>query len=88
MKLTIALLVSLSNLAVASDHRDLNGDVWAASLAKRQTSWDPPSNLVTPLQEVWDHVSSTYNNGDLLGFKNYGYDIIVASGGYVSVRLL
>ncbi|OBT70853.1 hypothetical protein VF21_10216 [Pseudogymnoascus sp. 05NY08] len=88
MKLSTVLLAGLSNLAVASDHRDLNGDVWASALTKRQTSWtkrqttwNPPSNLVTPLQEVWDHESSTYNNGDLVGFKNYGYDIIKASGG-------
>lgn len=88
MKLTTVLLAGLSNLVVASDHRDLNGDVWATPLAKRQTSWNPPSNLVTPLQEVWDHESSTYNNGDLLAFKNYGYDIIVAAGGYVSAITL
>ncbi|KFY74732.1 hypothetical protein V499_05256 [Pseudogymnoascus sp. VKM F-103] len=88
MKLTTVILAGLTNLAVASDHRDLSGDVWASSLTKRQTSWtkrqttwNPPSNLVKPLQEVWDHESSTYNNGDLLGFKNYGYDIIKASGG-------
>jgi hypothetical protein len=88
MKLTTVILAGLSNLVVASDDRDLNGDVWATSLAKRQTSWNPPSNLVTPLQQVWDHELSTYNNGNLLGFKNYGYDIIVASGGYVSVTTL
>lgn len=85
MKLSSVLLAGLSNLVVASDHRDLNGDVWAASKVKRQSSWDPPANLVTPLQEVWDHQESTYNNGDLLGFKNYGYDIIVAGEGYVSI---
>lgn len=91
MKLTAVILAGLTNLAVASDHRDLSGDVWASSLtkrqtswAKRQTTWNPPSNLVKPLQEVWGHESSTYNNGNLLGFKNYGYDIIKASGGYVS----
>lgn len=81
MKFSTVLLACLSNLVVASDDRDLNGDVWATSLAKRQTSWNPPSNLVTALQQVWDHESSTYNNGNLLGFKNYGYDIIVAAGG-------
>jgi hypothetical protein len=83
MKATAVLLATLGNVVVASDPRDLNGDVWAAPLAKRQSTWDPPSNLVQPLQEVWDHEMSTYNNGNLLGFKNYGYDIIIAAGGCV-----
>ncbi|KAF2105897.1 hypothetical protein BDV96DRAFT_607818 [Lophiotrema nucula] len=41
-----------------------------------QTTWNPPSNLVTPLKEVWDHEVSTYS--DALGFKNYGYDQVIA----------
>jgi len=34
------------------------------------TTWNPPSNLVTGLTQVWDHEVATYNNA--LGFKNYG----------------
>lgn len=48
-------------------------------LAKRQTTWNPPSNLVTPLKQVWDHEMSTYSNP--LGFKNYGYDQLIANKG-------
>ena len=41
-------------------------------VSKRQSdsTWNPPSELVTPLKEVWDHEVSTYS--DALGFKNYG----------------
>lgn len=67
--------------------RDLDGAVWEsliskAARVKRQSSWDPPSELVKPLQEVWDHSVETYNNGQWDVFKNYGYDIIVAAEGY------
>lgn len=41
-------------------------------MVKRQndSTWNPPSELVTPLNEVWEHEVSTYS--DALGFKNYG----------------
>ncbi|RDW82829.1 hypothetical protein BP6252_03941 [Coleophoma cylindrospora] len=78
---TLTALYGAATAARTGDDRDLKADVWAKTLNKRQTTWSPPSNLVTPLQEVWDHVSTTYNNGDLLGFKNYGYDILMASNG-------
>ncbi|KAL3417433.1 cellulose-binding family ii [Phlyctema vagabunda] len=82
MKLTTPLvLATLCELALCGDDRDLSGDVWKNTLTRRQTSWSPPSALVTPLQEVWDHELQTYNNGNLLGFKNYGYDIIMAAQG-------
>ncbi|WP_416985780.1 cellulose binding domain-containing protein [Streptomyces sp. T028] len=41
--------------------------------------WNPPSNLVKPLDEVWNHVESTYS--DLYGFKNYGWDQLIATKG-------
>ncbi|HET6710921.1 hypothetical protein [Amycolatopsis sp.] len=44
--------------------------------------WNPPANLVRPLDEVWRHVESTYPN--LYGFRNYGWDQIMANRGYVS----
>lgn len=50
----------------------------------RQTSssgWNPPSELVTPLKEVWDHTLETYNSGDAFGFMNYGWDQIMATKG-------
>lgn len=45
----------------------LSLSVWA-SPAKRAT-WNPPSNLVQPLTEVWNHEVATYN----MNFKNFGY---------------
>lgn len=46
------------------------------------TTWSPPSNLATPLQEVWDHQISTYS--DALGFKNYGYDQVIDGQGKIN----
>jgi hypothetical protein len=45
-------------------------------------AWNPPSNLVQPLDEVWRHVSTTYPN--LFGFRNYGWDQIMANRGFVN----
>ncbi|KAF2008621.1 hypothetical protein BU24DRAFT_94180 [Aaosphaeria arxii CBS 175.79] len=56
---------------VSSSKRDLN-----------QKKWNPPSNLVTPLKQVWDHQMSTYSNP--LGFKNYGYDQVMAAKGKIN----
>ncbi|WP_233624360.1 cellulose-binding protein [Actinoplanes sp. ATCC 53533] len=44
--------------------------------------WNPPANLVTPLNQVWQHQEQTYNN--LYGFRNYGWDQIFANGGSVN----
>ncbi|CAG9941018.1 unnamed protein product [Clonostachys rosea f. rosea IK726] len=52
--------------------------------AKRQSGWSPPSNLATPLKQVWDHCLNTYSNG-LFGFKNYGWDQIKATNGKINV---
>lgn len=66
-------------------NRDLDGSVWKnlgkTVRSKRQSTWNPPSDLVKPLEEVWDHSVETYNNGQWDAFKNYGYDIIVAAEG-------
>src|SRR5687768_4914409 len=37
------------------------------------SGWNPPSNLVQPLNEVWAHVEQTYNggNGGWSRFRNY-----------------
>ncbi|KAK6533632.1 hypothetical protein TWF694_002567 [Orbilia ellipsospora] len=69
-----ALLLGLAALATAAPQE----------LIRRQSSistltWNPPSNLVTPLGQVWDHEVATYS--DALGFKNYGYDQLMANGG-------
>lgn len=98
MRRSILTFVSLAVLAVskplvALSKSDANGDVWAhlagapsnltarVDMHKRaDTTWNPPSNLVQGLKEVWDHEVSTYS--DALGFKNYGFDQIMANKGY------
>ncbi|KAE8315149.1 hypothetical protein BDV41DRAFT_531988 [Aspergillus transmontanensis] len=51
---------------------------------KRQntSSWNPPSELVTPLNEVWEHEMSTYS--DPLGFRNYGFDQVIDGKGKIN----
>ncbi|MEO3854180.1 cellulose-binding domain-containing protein [Acrocarpospora sp. B8E8] len=44
--------------------------------------WNPPSNLVQPLNQVWSHVESTYPN--LYGFRNYIWDQIMAGRGNIN----
>lgn len=60
-----------SKLSGSSDKRDLS-----------KMTWSPPSNLVTPLKQVWDHQMSTYSNP--LGFKNFGYDQVMAGKGKIN----
>jgi len=93
MKLSILLAAAASSLVLAADDRDLNGDVWAKlenkpEISKRQSTWAPPSSLVKGLDEVWAHQVSTYNNGNLFAFKNYGYDIINAAKGCVLLQFV
>ncbi|KAL2133496.1 hypothetical protein VTI74DRAFT_2261 [Chaetomium olivicolor] len=52
---------------------------------KRQSGWNPPSELATPLKEVWDHCLNTYSDGNLFGFKNYGWDQIMATNGSLNM---
>lgn len=47
-------------------------------------AWDPPSTLVKPLAEVWEHQEKTYNNGNLYSFKNYGWDQLMANKGSIN----
>ncbi|MFD5316745.1 hypothetical protein [Streptomyces sp. NPDC127098] len=54
----------------------------AAEVAAEQAAaddWTPPANLAQGLDEVWRHVESTY--GNLYGFRNYGWDQLMANGG-------
>ncbi|MBL7259495.1 cellulose-binding domain-containing protein [Paractinoplanes lichenicola] len=46
--------------------------------------WNPPSQLVQPLAAVWTHQEQTYSNGNLYGFKNYGWDQLFAAGGAIN----
>lgn len=48
-----------------------NPPVSKRAAASAATTWDPPSSLATPLNEVWEHTMKTYG-GDPLSFKNYG----------------
>jgi hypothetical protein len=54
----------------------------AAPRAEAVDEWNPPANLVQPLNEVWNHVSTTYP--DLYGFRNYGWDQIMANKGSIN----
>ncbi|KAB8074273.1 hypothetical protein BDV29DRAFT_156752 [Aspergillus leporis] len=55
-----------------------------SSLSKsvKRAAWNPPSNLATPLNEVWEHEMSTYS--DPLGFRNYGYDQVIDGKGKIN----
>ncbi|KAF2846381.1 hypothetical protein T440DRAFT_501779 [Plenodomus tracheiphilus IPT5] len=70
------------------DHSFNDSNAWDAitpTTSKRdlaKTTWSPPSNLVTPLKQVWDHQIATYS--DPLGFKNYGYDQVIAGKGKIN----
>lgn len=44
--------------------------------------WNPPGSLVAPLAQVWQHEESTYTN--LYGFKNYGWDQVMANRGSIN----
>lgn len=94
--LAAAQLASFTTAAEFSSLSDQDGSTWdAANVArtvnrpryagasnpiKRQSGWNPPSNLVTPLKQVWDHCLATYSDG-LFGFKNYGWDQLIANQG-------
>ncbi|TQL01286.1 cellulose binding domain-containing protein [Cellulomonas sp. SLBN-39] len=47
--------------------------------------WNPPASLAPALAEVWAHQEQTYNNGNLYAFRNYGWDQVIANGGYLNV---
>jgi hypothetical protein len=56
----------------------------ASAVLAAPATWSPPANLVTPLNQVWQHQEQTYNGGNLYGFRNYGWDQIMANRGYVN----
>jgi hypothetical protein len=56
----------------------------ASADAAAADPWTPPSQYVTPLANVWSHEESTYNNGNLYGFRNYGWDQLFAAGGSIN----
>ena len=89
--LALAACTSALDLSTTSE---FDGSVWKQSMspastrstsrwnrpAKRQSGWEPPSDLATPLQEVWDHCVDTYTDS-LFGFKNYGWDQLIDNDG-------
>jgi hypothetical protein len=46
------------------------------------TGWTPPANLVTPLNQVWQHYVDTYPQ--LNTFRNYGWDQVMANRGSIN----
>ncbi|THV32891.1 hypothetical protein [Glycomyces buryatensis] len=45
-----------------------------------QEDWNPPAELVQPLDEVWAHYEDTYN----MDFQNFGWDQVMATGGTIN----
>ncbi|KAF4452344.1 hypothetical protein F53441_4796 [Fusarium austroafricanum] len=94
----MALATSTVAHSFDSAKSDLEGSVWQALTpvksrswnnlprnrpTKRQSGWNPPSELAGALKEVWDHEVKTYS--DALGFKNYGWDQVIAGKGKLNV---
>ncbi|EKJ77498.1 hypothetical protein FPSE_02371 [Fusarium pseudograminearum CS3096] len=92
------LATSTAAQSFNSAKSDLDGSVWQSVASvqsrswssiprnrptKRQSGWNPPSNLAGALKEVWDHEVKTYS--DALGFKNYGWDQVIAGKGKLNV---
>jgi hypothetical protein len=46
------------------------------------SGWNPPADLAGALDQVWRHQEETYAN--LYGFRNYGWDQVMANGGYLN----
>ena len=46
--------------------------------------WTPPARYAGPLAQVWQRQEQTYNNGNLYGFRNYGWDQLMANGGSIN----
>ncbi|KAL2211237.1 hypothetical protein CC79DRAFT_1377821 [Sarocladium strictum] len=98
LSLAAISLASLAEGLDVSENQDANVSVWenvdTSILArgsdlwnrpvKRQSGWNPPSNLKTPLKEVWDHQLATYSGG-LYGFRNYGWDQLIATQGSINI---
>ncbi|MDX2532693.1 hypothetical protein [Streptomyces scabiei] len=70
------------SVAQAANDRAAVQDRAGAAVTAAAAVWNPPSNLVQPLGEVWNHVESTY--GNLYGFRNYGWDQVMANRGSVN----
>lgn len=88
------LLATVATAHKESSGHDHDASVWKAlensvgkrsepaaePLSKRATDWNPPANLTTALSETWTHEVDTYAEG-LYGFKNYGWDQLIATNG-------
>jgi hypothetical protein len=62
-----------------------DSNAWDSSPAKRDLkvmTFNPPANLKQGIDEVWKHQVETYS--DALGFKNYGYDQVMAGKGKIN----
>ncbi|OLF18152.1 hypothetical protein [Actinophytocola xanthii] len=79
-RISVALLAAAAALTVGAGPAAAAPDQTPAPPTTR--AWNPPSNLVQPLDEVWRHVESTY--GNLYGFRNYGWDQVMANRGYIN----
>ncbi|WYZ43132.1 hypothetical protein EsH8_VI_000831 [Colletotrichum jinshuiense] len=51
---------------------------------KRQSGWNPPAALATPLTEVWEHYEKTYE-GAVFDNKHWGWDQLMANNGSLNI---
>lgn len=79
---TAAATPSVTATPKASTSATATTSAAATATATSTAEWNPPSGLVTPLGQVWDHMASTYP--DIYGFKNYGFDQIMANKGSIN----
>lgn len=54
----------------------------AASSAVMTSTWNPPFDLVTPLDKTWERGISAYS--DSLTYMNYGFDQVIAGKGKIN----
>lgn len=77
-----ALVCSFESRGFAFDDSNAWSNTATAKRDLSQKGWNPPSELKTGLEQVWKHEVETYS--DPLGFKNYGFDQVMAGKGKIN----
>lgn len=77
-----APVCSFEPRGLAFDDSNAWSDTAPAKRDLSQETWNPPSELKTGLEQVWKHEIETYS--DPLGFKNYGFDQVMAGNGKIN----
>jgi hypothetical protein len=79
---TAAPSFSESSAPPATPEASTEPTATATATATSAAEWNPPSGIASQLSQTWDHMVSTYS--DLYGFKNYGFDQIMANKGTIN----